>query len=350
MAFEQVGQNAKRYKYLFFNLVEMRDFQQDRKKPVAVWSEKEIIDQEIIDALVVVLRSRGCFWSRKSGCLMCGYNNDCLSSVTSEDLVNQFELAMSQHADQPYVKIYSSGSFLDPEEIDVVAQKRILEMAAQKADRVLVESRPEFVTAENLQRATDLVKKLEVAIGLETASDEIRTKCINKGFQFSDYQKACNLLQKNDTSIRTYLLLKPPYLTEGEAIADVQNSIEGVSEMSQTISINPVNVQRGTVVEGLWKRGYYRPPWLWSLVEVLKTPSKARIVSAPSGGGSKRGVHNCGKCDKGVLNAIREFSLRGEIDIFNELDCECREEWLDILDLDDFAGSTGDLARLMKPQ
>ncbi len=328
----------------------MKKVKANPKMPVAVWSEKEIMDGQIVDSLVVVLRSKGCFWSRKNGCLMCGYNNDCLSSVSSEDLVNQFELAIGQHTNQPYLKIYTSGSFFDPEEIDMVAQKRILEMAGQKAGQVLVESRPEFVTAENLQRATDLLKRLEVAIGLETANDDIRAKCINKGFLFSDYKRACDILKKNDASIRTYLLLKPPYLTEGESIADVKNSIERVSEISQTISINPVNVQRGTVVEGLWKRRYYRPPWLWSLVEVLRAPSKVRIVSAPSGGGSKRGIHNCGKCDKGILNAIREFSLRGEINIFNELDCDCREEWLDTLELDNFAGSTGDLARLMKPQ
>jgi radical SAM enzyme (TIGR01210 family) len=321
----------------------------DAKKPVAVWSEKELIDNQIVDALVIVLRSKGCFWSRNSGCLMCGYDNDCLSSVTPEDLVSQFEHAMGQHTNQPYMKIYTSGSFFDPEEIEVDTQKRILKIAGQKASRILVESRPEFVTVENLDTANDLVDKLEVAIGLETADDDIRTRCVNKGFLFSDYQKACDILLKNNASIRTYLLLKPPYLTEGESISDVKKSVERVGEMSRTISVNPVNVQRGTIVEKLWKRNYYRPPWLWSLVEVLRTPSKIRIISVPSGGDSKRGAHNCGKCDKGVLNAIREFSLLGEADIFNDLDCGCREQWLDTLDLEDFTGSSGNLARLMKP-
>ncbi len=319
------------------------------KKPVAVWSEKENMDGQIVDALVIVLRSKGCFWSRRSGCLMCGYNNDCLSSVASQDLVDQCDFALNQHTGQPYIKIYTSGSFFDQDEIDVEGQNNILKLAGQKAAQVLVESRPEFITAENLQRANDLVKKLEVAIGLETASDEIRAKCINKGFQFSDYQKACDILQRSNASIRTYLLLKPPYLTEGESIADVKNSIENLSKISQTVSINPVNVQRGTVVEKLWKRGHYRPPWLWSLVEVLKIPSKTRIVSAPSGGGSKRGVHNCGKCDKGILNAIREFSLRGETDIFKDLNCDCREEWLDTLDLEGLTATTGDIPRLFRP-
>jgi radical SAM enzyme (TIGR01210 family) len=350
VAFNQVGQNAKRYKYLFFNLVEMRDSQQNRKRPVAVWSEKEIIEGQIADALVIVLRSKGCFWSRESGCLMCGYNNDCLSSVTFEDLVNQFELAMGQHAGQSYLKIYTSGSFFDPNEIEIETQERIMGLAGQKASQVLVESRPEFVTAENLQRATYLVKKLEVAVGLETANDDVRSRCINKGFQFSDYKRACGILQKNDASIRTYLLLKPPYISEGESINDVKRSIEKVSELSATISINPVNVQRGTVVESLWKRGHYRPPWLWSLIEVLKTPSNARLVSAPSGGGSKRGIHNCGKCDKSVLSSVRDFSLGGDAGIFEDLSCGCMEEWQDILDLEDFIGSTGNLPRIMKPQ
>ncbi len=305
-----------------------------------------------VDTLVVILRSRGCFWSSKSGCLMCGYNNDCLSSITSQDLADQFATAMNRHEGQGYMKIYTSGSFLDPGEIPLDAREGILGMAGAKASQVLVESRPEFVTADSLKKATGLVERLEVAIGLESADDNVRARCINKGFAFDDYLKACGLLKEHQASIRTYLLLKPPYMTEGGAMEDVLRSIEKLASLGQVISVNPVNVQRRTVVENLWKRGQYRAPWLWSLVEVLrkaKIPRETRLVSGPSGGGTRRGVHNCGKCDKPILDAVQRFSLDQDAKVFDALDCGCREEWLDLLDVEDFAASTGDLGRLSKP-
>ena len=324
----------------------------DEKSPVAVWSEKDVMNGQPVDTLVVILRTNGCSWSRKSGCLMCGYNNDCLSSITSQDLADQFAMAMDRHEGQRYMKIYTSGSFLDSDEVPLDAREGILGMAGAKASQVLVESRPEFITADSLKKAVGQVERLEVAIGLESADDDIRARCINKGFGFDDYLKACELLKEYETNIRTYLLLKPPYMTEGGAIEDVLRSIEKIASLGQVISVNPVNVQRRTVVESLWKRGQYRAPWLWSLLEVLRKvdiPRGTRLVSGPSGGGTRRGVHNCGKCDKPILNAVQRFSLDQDAGVFDALDCGCREEWLDLLDVEDLAASTGDLARLSKP-
>lgn len=324
----------------------------DPRKPVSVWTEKELLDGRVVDALVVILRTNGCSWSRKSGCLMCGYNWDRLDSVGPEDIIQQFDTAMGRHEGQPYIKIYTSGSFLDPGEVAPEAAERILSMAGKKAWRVLVESRPEFVN-DSVDKALDSVKSLEVAIGLESASDEVRQKCVNKGFSFADYESACRLLQSKGAAVRTYLLLKPSYLTEREAVDDIAGSITKVAELSQIISVNPVNVQKGTVVESLWRKGLYRPPWLWSLIEVLKEAnisSKTRLVSAPSGGGTRRGVHNCGKCDRPMLNAIQEFSLSQDVKLLKGWDCGCREEWLDWLELEAHAATTGDLSRLFRPQ
>jgi radical SAM enzyme (TIGR01210 family) len=323
--------------------------QASRSTPVAVWTERELLSGEKVNALVIILRSKGCSWSGRSGCLMCGYNNDCDPAVTSEYLVQQFEQAMSKYEDHPYLKIYTSGSFFDPDEVDIKARDSILGKAGELADRILVESRPEFVSKETLDAASNNVRSLEVAIGLETTDDDVRTRCVNKGFSYADFQSAVKVLKASGTRVRAYLLLKPPYLTEGKAIADVRNSIEKVSGSSDVISINPVNVQRGTEVERLWRRAQYRPPWLWSLLEVLKTPSRARLVSAPSGGGTRRGTHNCRKCDKTVLNALKDFNMNADPGIFDDVTCECKEEWLDTLELEPLAGTSGDLARLMRP-
>jgi radical SAM enzyme (TIGR01210 family) len=259
---------------------------------------------------------------------------------------------MEKHAGQPFVKVYTSGSFLDPGEIDPEARDGILKLIGEKSDKVLVESRPEFVSKNILSQIRSMVNNIEIAIGLETADDDIRARCINKGFAFKDFERACNTARDAKASIRTYLLMKPPYLSEQAAINDALQSIKNAGPLSQTISINPMNVQRGTVVEGLWKKGFYRPPWLWSLLSVLERGSKitdARLISAPSGGGSRRGVHNCENCDAKILEAVEKFSLGGDRKFLEGLGCACKNRWLDYLDVEPFMGTTGDLERLAPP-
>ncbi|PNX45885.1 MAG: radical SAM protein, partial [Thermoplasmata archaeon M9B1D] len=48
----------------------------DTKEPVSFWSEKDILNKKVVDAFVIILRTRGCSWALKSGCSMCGYFND----------------------------------------------------------------------------------------------------------------------------------------------------------------------------------------------------------------------------------------------------------------------------------
>lgn len=117
-------------------------------------------------------------------------------------------------------------------------------------------------------------------------------------------------------------------------------SINDAAPYAGTISVNLCNVQKGTLVDEMFERGDYRPPWLWSAVEVLKKGKDSNpdtiLMSDPVGAGSARGPHNCGKCDKDVAEAIRNFSLSQDAGVFDNLDCECRELWKKVIELEDF--------------
>jgi len=150
------------------------------------------------------------------------------------------------------------------------------------------------------------------------------------------------LLFKNGFSIKTYILLKPPFLTEKSAINDAIKSIEFASTYSEIISLNPVNIQNNTLVEFLWRKGYYRSPWLWSVVDVLKKTSHlGKVVSFPTAPGTQRGAHNCGKCDEDVIKAIENFSFTQDIEYLNSIkECECKINWEKILDVEELTFST----------
>src|SRR2546427_7384382 len=78
------------------------------------------------------------------------------------------------------------------------------------------------------------------------------------------------------------------------------------------MSFNPVNVQSHTLVDRLFRSGEYRPPWLWSVVDVLERTRDltAHVKSHPTAGGMRRGAHNCGACDRRGIDPDEEVSPR----------------------------------------
>ena len=317
----------------------------DKTSPVTMWKEDDVIEGDRVKALVVILRTRGCWWARGKGCSMCGYNVESLDDITIEDLRKQLEKVKGRYDKERMVKVYTSGSFLDEREIPLPFREEFLG-SFQQAERVLFESRPEFITEETIQTLPK--GRVMVALGLESANDEVLMRSIWKGFKVSDYRRAAELLNRSEIPVRTYLLLKAPFLTEGMGIDDSVHSIEVAAPYSESISINPLNVQSGTLVEDLWRRGDFRPPWLWSLVEVLKRGralTAVRLMSAPSGGGTLRGAHNCEKCDRKVLDAIERFSFSQNGLDLEGLTCSCYHEWIGEVELQGQMRTSVDIAR-----
>jgi archaeosine synthase beta-subunit len=316
-----------------------------RKRPpegtgLRTWSQKEPFEGCQIEAFNIVLRTRGCRWYGSSGCSMCGYSNDSASTGEDPDIPKQLTEAAARYSGQPVIKVFTSGSFFDPQEVTASEREAVLAFVkgALNTDhtKLIVESRPEFVSRDVLGTTTGQLGdiRLEVAIGLESSNDKVLRGSINKGFDFKAYMDAASIIRDAGALLKTYLLLKPPFLTEQQAIDDMVGSMGDVygTGLSQTISINPMNVQKFTLVEYLYERGEYRPPWLWSVVKVLQKAKEICkndiwILCHPSGGGKSRGPHNCGKCDHLVLEAIDDFNLTNGPDAFDGLECECRDTY-----------------------
>ena len=316
----------------------------DFTKPVSTWSEKDIIKDEIVDAFVIIFKTRGCSWALKSGCSMCGYFNDSAwKKVNDTDLLEQYNKAMERYKDQRFVKIFNSGSFLDDTEIKENVRTKILKDLSKKAEKISFESRPEYITKNSIKKIKDILKEniIEIGIGLETADDKIRKEKINKGFSFKEYKKATDILKENNIKIKTYVLIKPPHLTEKESIEDAIKTVKKIKDITDTISFNPCNVQNKTYVNYLWKEKKYRPPWLFSIIEILKESkkivgNKVRLKCDISGGGNIRGAHNCRECDKNFLKVISDFSINQNTKIFENLKCHCIEKYKDQLELEEF--------------
>ncbi len=314
-----------------------RDDTYDPSEPTRVWLDEDHTPDGIQQSLTIILNTGGCRWARAGGCTMCGYVAESVEdgSVTTEQLAAQVEYCVEHErsqADSPaeLIKIYTSGSFLDEREVGPETRELIAETFSDRT-RIVVESLPDFVLADRLEPFLDAGLAVDVAIGLETASDRIRHDCVNKYFDFIDFEAACSTAADVGAGVKAYLLLKPPFLTEEEAIQDMIESIHRCADVPgcHTVSMNPCNVQRYTMVDELFYRGGYRPPWLWSVVEILEMTANADaiVVSDPVGHGSDRGPHNCGECDNRVYEAIKAFNLDQEPAIFDRLECDCLDTW-----------------------
>jgi radical SAM enzyme (TIGR01210 family) len=289
----------------------------------------------VVPALTLILKTGGCGWNR---CIMCGYRHFRYPRGEAElaGLIRgQLAWIGERYAGQEFdvAKIFTSGSFLDPREVPPDARREVLQ--AFRGKEVIAETRPEFVTEgaigeclQDLDTGAGQVS-FSVAMGLETSDDAIREKCIDKGFSFGDFVAASRAARRAGAGVKAYLLQKPPFLTEREALEDVVRSVRDVRPHADAISLNPCTVQKGTGVERLWRAGAYRPPYLWSVILALSR-AEAPVICDPVGGGTTRGPHNCGSCDRELVRGIEDYSLSGDRSLLTALlalDCGCKKEW-----------------------
>jgi radical SAM enzyme (TIGR01210 family) len=150
---------------------------------------------------------------------MCSYRHERYPG--GEDLIIDQLRWVQEHHDLPkvaMVKVYTSGSFFDRCEVPAGAARYAAELFAGKL--VVAETRPEYVETGLLEEFISRIdpgvfkSPLTVAIGLETVTDAIREKSIDKGFSWDDFLQATAKARKAGAGVKTYLLHKPLFLTE----------------------------------------------------------------------------------------------------------------------------------------
>lgn len=304
------------------------------------WSEEDVLDNRPCRAFVVILKTRGCTWALAGGCTMCGYANDSAwTKVSEEQLVAQFEKAWRRYSGEELVKIYTSGSFLDRFEVMPGAQKAILTTIGKGPKKVAFESLPGFCTDENFAQLEGLCTKLEVGIGVESANLRVLRDSVNKGHSFEAFPAAAAACKRHGVSVKSYLMCKPPFLKESDALADSTRTIIAAAPHADMVSLNPTNVQGNTLVDALFKRGSYRPPWLWTIVQALydgRTEAEAAgfkgmLKSDVIASGQDRGAHNCKSCDETVVGYLKKYKATQDRKwlkaCLDEVQCACRREW-----------------------
>ncbi len=110
--------------------------------------------------------------------------------------------------------------------------------------------------------------KLEVAMGLETAHPEVLEK-LNKRMTLEQFRRAATFLSEHDIALRVFVLVKPPFLDEIEALRWAGRSVDFAFDCGATaVSLIPTRPGNGAL-EALAERGEFSPPKLSILEAAL---------------------------------------------------------------------------------
>ncbi len=304
-------------------------FNTEKKKKVTRWT--------------LLLPGSGCAWAKNSaGCHMCGFkvkldqvNRGKPASFTKLMTIFRLGKSLTRASSPCSLSIYNGGSFFNEEEIPLEVQEEICAEVEKHSsiEQLIVESRPEFVTNDKIKLFTSLLKrkKLRVAIGLEAVSDYVRNVCINKGFSTDDYERAMEILEKNGAELSTYVFLKPIYLSEQESIEEAVRTVRyALSLGSNEVLLESAFIQQGTKMEKLYREDKFRPPWLWSIIEVVRRTSHLGPVYIGGFEDEPPPIavpYNCEMCSPRLVRAFKNYNESLDVSLLHNGYCACKTEW-----------------------
>lgn len=228
----------------------------------------------------VFLTNRECPWR----CLMCDLWKNTLEGPTPPGAVpEQIRFALERLSRADVLKLYNAGSFFDRAAIPTGDHAEIAALV-RGFDRIVVECHPALVGDSTL-RFRDLLAgpELEVAMGLETANEEVLRR-LNKRMTVGDFENAARFLRAHGVRVRSFLLVGVPFLPRAEQAEWLRRSVEISFERGcGVVSLIPTRMGNGALEE-LQRQGQFQPPTLRDLEMALEDFLEGEEGRAPSAG------------------------------------------------------------------
>lgn len=291
-------------------------------------------DGSLVGRKKAILMSGGC---SVPTCTMCPFTNENNYGLGSDPrrLLSQVADVLVRSADEPdyeVLALYNDGSFFAPREISLEVQRAIAEHVAHTGvHRLVVESLPQFVTEKILAPFVEALGgvELEIGIGLQSSDDLIRETLVNTRVSRPAFERALSAMRTFGVHPKIYLMIKPPFLTDAEAITDVVQSVAYVRSLGvPSVTLCPTRVSRNTVAWRLWQSGYYQPPNLWTVVDTVRRAHEStavRVACINLRGTDFESVFpdSCPACADHVVDALIRYSETGDLADLPD-GCDCR--------------------------
>jgi len=281
---------------------------------------------------------------------MCNYGRG--HKISDADMVCAVEEGISELGPGiSELSVSPSGSLLDANEVPLQVRDKIFEIVnAQPINGFTFETRAETVTEGSIGHLVTSLgsKSLGVEMGLESSNPWVQRYCVNKGNTPAAFVAAGSILAKYNLQCLANISLGTAFLTPKEALLDAFQSVSwALANGAHTAMLFPLHVKPYTLLEWLYRRGYYRPASLWSLVEVLHILGpelqgrtdiswyrncyidESKIVTSPT---------TCPNCIEAVLQLLDEYRAKRSpraIEELRSIQCSCREQWREEIDTGD---------------
>ena len=252
--------------------------QVDVSRPYAFLLEDELSETgRVAKVATIFLTNRECPWR----CVMCDlWKNTIEGSTPAGAIPAQIDFALSRLPPADRVKLYNSGSFFDRSAIPVqdwpVIAKRL-----DNFQRVIIECHPKLINEAVIQFRDLLAGKLEIAMGLETAHPETLAR-LNKRMTLEDFSTAARFLSEAEIALRTFVLVKPPFQSDDEALTWCRRSVDFAFECGSTaVSLIPTRFGNGSL-EALAASRAFSPPSLALFEKAFAdalSPRRGRVFS-----------------------------------------------------------------------
>lgn len=256
--------------------------------------------------------------------------------IRQEDYVRQFAEAYKQHNGSrfPVICVYNEGNMLNDLELPFEALADIIRIIKEGgARRLIIESRTEYISREKMAQLISACDglELEIGIGLESVNEFVRRAILQKEMTLPAFERAVHVLKEYGARALAYVVLKPPFLSEAEAIRDtVDTATYAFTIGVDAISIEPIGVEPFTIIDRLHSAGLFRPAWLWSLITVaneLFHLGEVRLGGLQFAPIPETLSKNCDTCDPVVIAAIRHYNLCYDPSPLLTLNHDCRVSW-----------------------
>lgn len=286
--------------------------------------------------------TRGCSWDHQGGCTMCNYGRG--EDLNADEIVDAVQAALDDlKREIDELLVSPSGGMLDSAEVPISTRRRIYGLVREfPSKKFLIETRCETITEDAVKELVEAVpdRKLGIEVGLESSCAWIQRFCVNKGSHPDNFRKAAAIARRFDVDFYANVALGTAFLSVAEAIDDCCASVRwALSNGATNAIVFPLHVKPYTLLNRMFDEKLYRPPSLWSLVEVLRElgpelqghteiawyrsyyddPSK--IMLSPT---------TCPQCIDRVLDLLdgyRATQSSAYVDQLSAITCSCKDSW-----------------------
>ena len=299
---------------------------------------------EQTNRLMLVLRTPPCEYNE---CTMCGFDNNAGRNVRLNNIQQQYQNGIKgeDFSDIRRIDFPTAGSFYNDRELSPESRNYLFsEVSKLSVDSVMVETRVDYLTKEKVMESKSYLRddqNLELAIGLESADDNIRNKVLRKGLSKKGFEDFADICKNTDSQLLAYVLIKSSTLTEAEAVEDAIQTADYVYKVANKrgvkarIVFKPMFIPEGTELEEQYLDGKYQLPKLWTTIEAVKRTTQLKSYQSNSifvgmfdeDLSDDRFSSNCDECNSEVAEALKNFNGTQDVSELERLSCECKEEW-----------------------